>query len=571
LEKIGKYRILEKIGQGATSSVYKGYDAALDRHVAVKTISMDLGGENETLRRRFEREAQSAARLNHPHIVTVYDYGEEQNKLYMAMELLEGVDLKRAITEGRIVELDDKIEVIRQIADGLAFAHANGIVHRDLKPANIHILPDGDVKIMDFGLARLTGSDMTRTGLVMGTPYYMSPEQVRGEHVDARCDVFALGCVLYEMVTGKKAFDAESLHSVLYKVMQAEPRPAREVAPDLPVPLGQVLEKAMAKDVARRFPDAGAFLTGLDHAREAIASGRGDEPLAELVLSPPPPAPRPPANPSSGAAPPPSPPRVGPPGSSVRGVERGGAPASRGSAARVSGRPNSRPSMQSLSSPRSRLPIVAALGLVFLLLAGVGFVVVRSLSAPPPANAPAAQPGKLDELVRQAVETQVELAQKRLDAGDYRDAYQRSERVLKLDPSNEAAKKVFAEARGIKEKADEAAKQAKEALAAGDRAKAGQAYWSLLLADPDDSVARELASELDAGFEARAAEAKKLMEASRAAATRSPSAARLDSFKQGDGLAQDAEATLRSRKYAAAARDFLRARQRFDRSARGAR
>src|SRR5262245_50723787 len=162
LEKIGKYRILEKIGQGATSSVYKGYDAALDRHVAVKTISMESGGENETLRRRFEREAQSAARLNHPHIVTVYDYGEEQNKLYMAMELLEGVDLKRAIAEGRIVELDDKIEVIRQIADGLAFAHANGIIHRDLKPANIHLLPDGEVKIMDFGLARLTGSDMTR-------------------------------------------------------------------------------------------------------------------------------------------------------------------------------------------------------------------------------------------------------------------------------------------------------------------------------------------------------------------------------------------------------------------------
>jgi hypothetical protein len=394
---------------------------------------------------------------------------------------------------------------------------------------------------------------------------------VRGEHVDARCDVFALGCVLYELLTGKKAFDAESLHSVLYKVMQAEPRPAREVAPDLAVPLSQVLEKAMAKDVARRFPDAGAFLVGLDHAREAIASGRGDEPLAELVLSPPSPASKPPASPSSGAAPPPIPPRAGPPGSSVRSVDRGPAPASRGSAPRVAGRPSSRPSMQSLSSPRSRLPIMAALGLVFLLLVGVGFVVVRNLSAPPAPSAPAGQPGKLDELVRQAVETQVELAQKRFDAGDYRDAYQRSERVLKLDPTNETAKKVFAEAREIKEKVDEGTKQAREALAAGDRAKAGDGYWTLLLADPDDSAARELASDLDGGFEARAAEARKLMEASRAAAAKSPSAARLDSFKQADGMAQDADASLRSRKYAAAARDFLRARQRFDRSARGSR
>ena len=214
------------------STVYKGFDADLDRYVAIKTMSADAGGD-ETLRKRFEREAQSAARLAHPHIITVYDFGQEQDKLFMAMELLEGMDLKQAIIEHKLQTLDQKLDVMEQICEGLAFAHANEIIHRDLKPANIRLLADGQVKIMDFGLARQAGSDMTRTGLVMGTPYYMSPEQMRGEHVDARSDIFSLGCVFYELLTGTKPFDAESLHSVLYKVLKAEPRPVREVLPEL--------------------------------------------------------------------------------------------------------------------------------------------------------------------------------------------------------------------------------------------------------------------------------------------------------------------------------------------------
>jgi serine/threonine protein kinase len=572
LEQIGKYRILEKIGQGATSSVYKGHDAALGRHVAVKIIAMEAGGDNETLRRRFQREAQAAARLNHPHIITVYDYGEEQNKLYMAMEFLEGQDLKQMFAAGRLPELEDKVEVIQQIADGLAFAHANGIVHRDLKPANIQILPDGQVKIMDFGLARLTGSDMTRTGLVMGTPYYMSPEQVRGEHVDARCDVFALGCVFYELLTGRKAFDAESLHSVLYKVMQAEPRPAREVAPNLPIPLGQLLEKAMAKDPARRFPDAGAFAAGLEHAREAIASGRGDEPLAELVLTPPEPAPRaavpPPPPVEADTAPLPA--RPGAPGSSVRGVER--SPSTpRSPASRGSGRPASRPSMKSLPSPpRSKIPIAAAIGLVLLLCVGAGIILVRNVPAGGSPPAPSAQSGKLDALTRMAVDTQVELAQKRLDSGDYNEALKQAERALSLDRGNEPAQKIAARAREIKDGIDQAVRQAKTAAEAGDRAQEAEAFWKLLLVAPDDPLAKELAPDLDAVFESRAQEAQRLMEGSRSAAAKTKGV-RLDSLKEAMALAQEAEANLRARKFAAAASDFLRARQRFDRASRAPR
>src|SRR5262245_4449494 len=289
LDQIGKYKIVSKIGQGATSHVYKGKDETLGRFVAVKTIAAEVS-KDETLRKRFRREAESAALLNHPNIITVYDFGEEQDKLYIAMELLEGVDLKQALAEGRLATLDQKLDVMYQICEGLAFAHSHGIFHRDLKPANLHVLASGKLKIMDFGLARLSGSDMTRTGLVMGTPHYMSPEQVRGEHVDARSDVFALGCVFYEILTGKKPFDAESLHSVLYKVMQAEPPSAKTAVPGLPSVVVQVLEKALAKKPTDRFQDAGEFRAVLESAREAIASGRGDEPLPG-VQTPPAPAP----------------------------------------------------------------------------------------------------------------------------------------------------------------------------------------------------------------------------------------------------------------------------------------
>src|SRR5437870_8718215 len=221
---IGKYKILNRIGQGAMGEVFKAHDPFLNRMVAVKTISSSLGTESE-LRRRFLREAQSAARLNHPNIITVYDFGEEQGRIFMAMELLEGSDLKDLIGSHALPDLERKLDVMEQVCEGLAFAHSMEVVHRDLKPGNVHVQPSGQVKILDFGLARLGASEMTRTGMVMGTPHYMSPEQVRGEKADARSDVFALGCVMYELLTHKKPFDADTMHSVLFKVMQEEPPP----------------------------------------------------------------------------------------------------------------------------------------------------------------------------------------------------------------------------------------------------------------------------------------------------------------------------------------------------------
>ena len=268
LDQIGKYKIVGKIGQGAMGEVFKAHDAVLNRMVAIKTINADLGTD-ETLRKRFQREAQSAARLNHPNIITVYDYGEEHNKIYMAMELLEGIDLKQTIVQRAPLSLDEKLEIMDQICDGLAFAHAGDIVHRDLKPANIHLLANGQVKIMDFGLARLGGSEMTRTGMVMGTPHYMSPEQVRGERADSRSDIFSLGCVFYELLTYRKPFDADSMHAVLFKVMQEEPEPVTHVVPDLP----HVLQDLLDRD-AGQGPQPAAAERGRA-ARRAAAGTRG--------------------------------------------------------------------------------------------------------------------------------------------------------------------------------------------------------------------------------------------------------------------------------------------------------
>jgi serine/threonine-protein kinase len=274
LRQLGKYEIVGKIGQGAMGEVFRAHDPILGRDVAIKTMTATIGTDEE-LRKRFHREAQSAARLSHPNIITIYDFGEDQGKVYMAMELLEGNDLKDLIGRHTPMSLELKLGLMEQICDGLAFAHGKDVVHRDLKPANIHIQRGGQIKIMDFGLAKLSSSDMTRAGMIMGTPNYMSPEQVRGEKATARSDVFSLGAVFYELLTNRKPFEADSLHAVLFQVMQNEPEPLVNLAPDVPPALQQVVERAMLKDPAARFRDAGEMREGLRPARAALAQWAG--------------------------------------------------------------------------------------------------------------------------------------------------------------------------------------------------------------------------------------------------------------------------------------------------------
>ncbi len=266
--RFGKYEIIAKIGQGAMGEVYKARDTVLDRFVAIKTMSAAVLGDPE-LGQRFLREAQSAARLNHPNVVTLHEFGEQDGRLFMAMELLEGEDLKGLLKRGGLATLEDKLAVMEQILDGVAYAHAAGVVHRDLKPANIHV-QNGRVKVMDFGLARLGESEMTRAGTIMGTPNYMSPEQVRGERAGPPSDVFALGAVFYEVIGGRRAFDADSMHAVLYKVTNSDPIPLAECIPDSPPIIETFVWNALAKDPELRYRDGSEMREALELCRRVL-------------------------------------------------------------------------------------------------------------------------------------------------------------------------------------------------------------------------------------------------------------------------------------------------------------
>jgi serine/threonine-protein kinase len=213
--QIGRYRILERLGQGAMGVVYRGRDEALDRDVAVKVMLAEAG--DEASRARFEREARAAAKLQHPHIVTVYEMGEHDGAPFIAMELLEGQDLQRAMHARAVADPAVAVPIALQVLEGLGHAHDRGIVHRDVKPSNVFLLEGRHAKILDFGVARL-GEAMTVAGHVVGTPDYMSPEQVRAEPVDGRSDLFSAALILYEMVSGTKPYRPGSVMSVLYQI-----------------------------------------------------------------------------------------------------------------------------------------------------------------------------------------------------------------------------------------------------------------------------------------------------------------------------------------------------------------
>ncbi len=263
-ERIGRYQVLGELGQGAMGTVYRGRDEMLDRDVAVKVMSKGLGDADA--RARFLREARAAARLQHPNIVVIYELGEHEGAPFMVLELLEGVDLQRAIDGGIRPDPRATLPVVLQLLAGLGHAHEHGIVHRDVKPSNVFLPFGRPAKIMDFGVARLAGLGTTTAGVVVGTPNYMSPEQVAAGELDGRSDLFSAGLILYELVTGEKAFQADSLVSIMYKILHE--------APDLGlIPDGHqwerlraVLERALAREASDRYPDARAMSTELGQA-----------------------------------------------------------------------------------------------------------------------------------------------------------------------------------------------------------------------------------------------------------------------------------------------------------------
>ena len=233
--------------------VYRAVDPFLKRDVALKTMLKDVS-EDPDLRTRFVREAQSAGGLRHPNIVTIYDLGEDEEGCpFIAMEFLTGTDLEQIIKSKIELLLSKKLDVLIQTSIGLGFAHNNGIVHRDIKPANIRLLDNGDVKIMDFGIAKISASHFTRTGMIMGTPHYMAPEQVRGEKVDRRADIFSLGVVLYELLTYRKPFSGDNPTTVLFKIIHSEAEPLTDTQFTPPEGLEEVIRHALAKNPDERY------------------------------------------------------------------------------------------------------------------------------------------------------------------------------------------------------------------------------------------------------------------------------------------------------------------------------
>src|SRR5712692_1572193 len=261
-DKIGKYEVIERIGRGGMGMIFKAHDPVLDRPVALKVISSEIEVTDE-LRARFFREAQACAKLSHPNIVTVYDMGEDDGRLFIVMELLEGQELRRLITPGTSLTLEDKLSVMVQACGGLHYAHQKGIVHRDIKPGNIFLLRNGQVKILDFGIAHMaTTEGLTRTGLIMGTLRYISPEQVRGR-ADHRSDIFSIGAVFYEVLSFRPPFTGEDPMHLLEQLRTEEPPALTELDPTIPPELAAIVQRALRKDPAERFPD-------LEHMRTQI-------------------------------------------------------------------------------------------------------------------------------------------------------------------------------------------------------------------------------------------------------------------------------------------------------------
>ncbi|MFC7539342.1 serine/threonine-protein kinase [Siccirubricoccus deserti] len=271
-EIAGKYELRGTLGAGAMGTVYDAVDRMIERRVAIKVVKRPPPGdpEGEEAHGRFRREAQAAGRLSHNNIVGVYDYGENADSAWIVMELVEAGSLKDRLDKKERFPVAEIVRVMEQVLAALAYSHGRGVVHRDIKPANIMLAHDGTVKMADFGIARLENSSMTQVGTIMGTPSYMAPEQLRGETVDARADIWAAGVMLYQLLTGEKPFDG-GLAALMHKALHTEPVPPSQLSVTTPRAFDAVVAKALAKRPEDRWPTAIAFAEAIRNAAVASA------------------------------------------------------------------------------------------------------------------------------------------------------------------------------------------------------------------------------------------------------------------------------------------------------------
>jgi eukaryotic-like serine/threonine-protein kinase len=289
-ERIGRYEVIERVGRGGMGVLFRGRDPVLEREVAIKVMSGDFSSD-DAARARFFREARAAARLQHRNIVTIYEFAEDHGTPYIAMEFLRGRSLASRLQNDPPLTLVQKLDVVTQLCTGLHYAHEQGIVHRDVKPGNIWLMEDGTVKLLDFGIAKVAASTVTHAGSVLGSAAYMAPEQVAGREIDGRADVFAAGVVLYELLARRKPFEGEAPTAVMMKIINDEPPPLRQFAPDIPAALVNAVNRALQKDPDRRFMHAGDFgaelrliRLSLERTTETVA-GRGAE-MAQTMYVP---------------------------------------------------------------------------------------------------------------------------------------------------------------------------------------------------------------------------------------------------------------------------------------------
>ncbi len=279
---ISHYKILEKIGEGGMGVVYKAEDTKLRRTVALKFLPKEFTADPEA-KERFSQEAQAAAVLDHPNICTVYEIDEAEGQTFIAMALIKGESLKNGIASGPL-DINEALKIVIQVAEGLQEAHENGIIHRDIKPANIMLTAKGQAKIMDFGLAKLSwGVDLTKTATIMGTVAYMSPEQAKGEKIDHRTDIWSLGAMLYEMLTGKRPFKVRHDQAVLYAILNEDPVPITEIKRNIPQELEKIVKKALEKDPKKRYNDMDAMLRDLKSIRHKPISSTTDKPSIAVL------------------------------------------------------------------------------------------------------------------------------------------------------------------------------------------------------------------------------------------------------------------------------------------------
>jgi len=289
VEKLGKFEIKRILGNGAMGEVYLGVDPSIGREVAIKTI-LPAATQGPEAKERFAREARAAGVLNHPHLVTIYEFGEDQGVLYIAMEYVKGHDLDELLQD-QSLSRSEALEVLAQVCDGLGFAHRQHIVHRDIKPTNVRVQRDGrrlHAKVMDFGVAKISNSDMTATGMVMGTVSYMAPEYIRTGKPDPRSDLFAVGVMLYECLSGRKPFAGDTTPTVLYKIVNEAPEPIEtEKLKGISPAIRSVLDRALCKNPDERFQTAEDLAKALRAAKDPSWLGQVEEATALLATSAP--------------------------------------------------------------------------------------------------------------------------------------------------------------------------------------------------------------------------------------------------------------------------------------------